>query len=223
LGFLPVADPLRAARFKQSLGVLELRAFLLQLEGCFLLDGRRPLDFGMALVESRNFLEQSGLGFDQRLAAAFLAIKRVERLKLDVEREQRLDALAQRVELGACRLDAFELTDNPVGVAVQCGFLFFGDRDLGEKLSGLFALPLRHLPARLDRHHLPLTYGSAMRCMMRTRLGLLSARRGFRQRAKHRFRIRHTALHAVDSRAHAIPFLTREVLGDAELFVAKNA
>src|SRR5688500_3283174 len=101
----------------------------------------------MTLGKSRDFFEQRGLRLDQRFAAAFFAIKRVQRLKLDVESEQRLDTLTQSVELGARRVHAFQLSTNSVGVAMQGGFLFFGDRDLSEELSRLFALPLRHLPA----------------------------------------------------------------------------
>ena len=53
----------------------------------------------MPLLQTGDLLAQRCLRFEERLAAPFLAIKRVECLELDVEREERLDRLSQRVEL----------------------------------------------------------------------------------------------------------------------------
>jgi len=96
-------------------------------------------------------LAQGCLCFEQRFAAAFFPVKSVECLKLDVERKQWLDRLAQRVELRPRRLHAFQLAGDPLGVAMKGGLFFLGDRDLRKELGRLLALPLHHLPPWFHR------------------------------------------------------------------------
>ncbi len=171
LRFLSVAHPFGSPRFKEALSILELGALLFQLQRCFFFERRRLLDSRVTLLESRDLLAQRGLGFKQRLPPAFLAIEYVERLELDVEREQWLDRIAQGGELSARGLNAFQLARNALGVPLECCFFFLRDRDLGQQLRGLLPLALHHFPAWLDCHHLALAHCSAMRRVVRARFG----------------------------------------------------
>ena len=99
LRLLTIAYPLRSTSFEQALGVFQLRSFLFQLQRRLFLQRRRPLDPSVAFLQPRDLFPQRCIGFKQSFAATFLAIEGVERLQLDVQREQRLDRIAQGVEL----------------------------------------------------------------------------------------------------------------------------
>ena len=129
LRFLPVSHPFGAPRLEESLSVLEVDTLLLELQRRFFLESGCALDLRVTVLEPREFFAQSGLGFEQSLAATFLAIKRVERLQLHVQSEQRLDGLAEIVQLRSRRLHALELADDPLRVAVQRRFLLLGNID----------------------------------------------------------------------------------------------
>ena len=103
LRLLAVAHPLGAARLELSLRVLELGALLLQLERRLFLERGRALD-------SRVTLVRRAISSRERASASSSVLRRpssresvFERLELDVEREQRLDGVAQRGELRRAR------------------------------------------------------------------------------------------------------------------------
>ena len=222
LCFLSVAHPLGAPSLEQSLSVLELGALLLQLERGFLFECRSALDLRVALLQPRDFLAQRCLRLEQRLATTLFAIESVQRLELHVQGEQRLDALAQAVELGSSGLNPFQLSDYALGVAMHRRFLLFGNRDLREELRRLLALALRHLPTRLDGHHLPLANRSAVSRLMGARFCFRLARCRLGQIAQDCLWIGHSALHSVNARSHPVSFLAGELLRDSQLLIAKN-
>ena len=176
----------------------------------------------MALLQAAYLLAQGRLRLDQCLPPALLPVQRVQRLQLDVEREEGLARFAKRVELGTGRFDALELALHPIGIAMQRRLSFFGDVDLRQKLPGLIPLPLNHLPPRLDRHHLAVAHRPTMRRLLGSRFSLLLARRSLGQRPQDRFGIGHPALHPFDRRPDPIALLAREILGDAQLLVAEH-
>jgi hypothetical protein len=183
--FLSVSDPFGAARLEQTLSVFQIGAHLLELQRRLLFEGGSTLDLRMPVLEPGDFLQQRTFRLDQGLSPAFLAIEDVERLQLDVEREQRLDGQQQAIELRMRGGNALELSCDSLRVAVECGLFFLRHRDLCEKLRRLLALLLRHFPARLDRHHFPLAHGTLVRSLLRLCFSLFLPARSLRQRAQH--------------------------------------